>query len=295
MMLRLRQEAVAMGHDLRHHRRLLAFERVGHSRLFRCLNMPVGCTSIFFPGCSLPGLLPGATLALYHRLQAISPTIGILLDCCHKISHDLGRKQTHQVYLTQLTQLLDAHDIVTLVTACPSCLQALSGLPDRFTVTTAYQQLNLAPTLERPRLSPGTTFTIHDPCTVRFRPSLQDAVRQLCHSLDVPVEETAHAREATFCCGEGGGVGFVAPQLTEAWRQRRKAETGDRTVITYCAGCTSSLGRHQQAIHLTELLTATGTSRPLRPSRPVGPLHRWLNRLWLKLLLYRDRFICSQR
>jgi Fe-S oxidoreductase len=239
-------------------------------------------------------LQPGATLALYRRLQAITPTLGMLLDCCHKISHDLGRTQIHEEYLAYLVHLLDAHGINTLVTACPSCLQAFGGLPARFTVTTAYRLLNISPSAGRPHLSPGTSFTIHDPCSVRFHPLLQDDVRQLCLDLGIPIEEMDHARAATFCCGEGGGAGFIAPHLAEAWRQQRAAEIGDRTVITYCAGCTARLGGQQPAIHLTELLTATGSSRPLQPFRPIGPLRRWLNRLWLKLMLYRDRLVHRQ-
>ena len=73
------------------HAGMLAFERRGTSKRYTYYAIPAGCDTVFFPGCNLPGSRPDKTFKLYEHLKKSIPTLGIVLDCCMKISHDLGR------------------------------------------------------------------------------------------------------------------------------------------------------------------------------------------------------------
>jgi len=284
MFLALRRESIRLGEtDLRKYRRLLSFERAGGSRLIRTLSLPAGCTSVFFPGCALPAIRPHQTLHLYKRLRGIDPTMGIMLDCCNKPSHDLGREQHFEDRFNTRMASLSARGIRSIVTACPSCFQAFSALPHGLTVTTVY---GLLAGQEKPRPSPLTDrhCTIHDPCATRFSVQIHEDVRQLCRAIGVTPMDMTHSRENTICCGEGGGAGCTASHLSNGWRNKRLAEADKRPLITYCAGCTSMLEKHGRTFHVVDLLFPD-SNRNGKSFKPATPFRGWINRLLVKMLL----------
>ena len=86
------------------------------------------------------------------------------------------------------------------------------------------------------------TITIHDSCAVRFEEPVHAAVRDLVSAKGLTIEEMPHHGKKTLCCGEGGSVGFLAPELAKNWGNFRKKEAAGRRIITYCAGCANYLG-----------------------------------------------------
>ena len=288
MFLNLRQEAVSLGENhLWPHRRLLNYERFGSNAIFRHLHLPVDCETIFYPGCALTGARPEETLKLYRLLQTVEPTIGIMLDCCNKPSHDLGRQQFFQKRFSARMHTLAKRNIRRIVTGCPSCLQAFSILPHKFTVTTAYSILADNVTLNPARFS-GLTCSVHDPCSIRFASTIHADARSICKALGLKLTEMVHNRENTFCCGEGGGVGFIDRKLSTEWNRKRVIEAEDQLLVTYCAGCTSQLRNHGNVHHLVDLLFADESNdKPV--ARTVTSLQSWKNRLMVKIRLMAAR------
>jgi len=283
MFLKLRQEAVTLGENhLRQHRRLLGYERFGGSAIFRHLHLPAHCETIFYPGCTLTGTRPEETMKLYRLLQTVDPTIGIMLDCCNKPSHDLGRQQFFHKRFSERLQLLAKRNIRRIITGCPSCLQAFSVLPHGFTVTTVFSLLADNSKLIPERFS-GLNCHVHDPCSVRFSGTLHADVRSICKALGFKLTEMVHNRENTFCCGEGAGVGFIDQRLSAEWNRKRLAEAEDQLLVTYCAGCTSQLRDHGNVHHLVDLLFADETKVPV--ARIVTSIQSWLNRFMVKIRL----------
>lgn len=285
MFLGWRREMVRLGEaPLKSHRRLLYYEQLGGSPLFRLLHLPPGCTSVFFPGCALPGIRPEQTLELYRRLQAIEPTMGIMLDCCNQPSHDLGRQQFFQERFRKRLARLTAANIRTILTACPSCHRALTAFSHDCTVTSAYTMLASHGIAAAAAGNESTPFAIHDPCSTRSMPEMQTDIRTLCSHRGLTLVEMAHSRSTTFCCGEGGAAGHMDNTPGSSWNTKRWMEAGDTPLITYCAGCTSRLGQQARVHHLVDLLFTENL--PESPAQPqVSSLRRWLNRLSLKLRL----------
>jgi len=288
MFLALRRESIDLGEtDLRPYRRLLNFERAGSSRFFFTLSAPADCSAVFFPGCTLPGARPMQTLQLYRELQAIDPAMGIMLDCCNKPSHDLGRQDYFVERFRARMARLGARNIRTIVTACPSCFQAFSDRTDQLTVISAWSLLAGHDAFPPKRFS-GLSCSIHDPCTMRFSSDIQADVRRLCSRLGLRIMEMQHSRDNTLCCGEGGGVGCTAAQLGDGWKHRRLAEVGARPLITYCAGCTARLAGSSRTHHLIDLLFADADLNGIA-HKPVTPLRSWFNRLMVKTLVLRTK------
>jgi uncharacterized membrane protein YdjX (TVP38/TMEM64 family) len=68
------------------------------------------------------------------------------------------------------------------------------------------------------------------------------------------VQEMPHHGNRTFCCGEGGSVGFINPDFAKNWGQLRKNEADDKKIIVYCAGCAHFLGFLTPTSHILDLL-----------------------------------------
>lgn len=274
LFLEERREAVDRGYGtFPEHKGLLGYERTGMSRRFTWYGLPAGCTTVFFPGCALPGTRPAATQKVYERLQGEIPALGLVLDCCTKPSHDLGREAFFHKQFDEMVAWLEAAGVTRVLVACPNCYKVFSEYAPKLQTETIYQVLAGACPAD-PVLSDLPPVTIHDPCVIRFAASPQDAVRALLAGAGRTVEEMPHTRTTALCCGEGGTVGALAPDLAASWGERRAAEACGREVVTYCAGCANNLGKKVAVAHILDLICET-------PKPASGPI-TYLNRLRLK-------------
>jgi Fe-S oxidoreductase len=173
-------------------------------------------------------------------------------------SHDLGLQDNFEESFAQLTDHLEKNNIKRIFTACPSCYATFRAYATNIATYSIYEWL----AENRPGGNDGNdgneifaeTVTIHDTCVSRSAPNIHDAVRTLVAGTGARLEEMKHNRERALCCGEGAAATFVAPALTAGWRAIRKSESSGKRVITYCAGCSHTLGKEMQATHLLDLL-----------------------------------------
>lgn len=278
LFLELRREAVDRGYgSFSEHKGLLSYERIGMSRRFTWYGLPEGCRTVFFPGCALAGTRPAATRQVYERLQREIPDLGVVLDCCTKPSHDLGRQDYFQERFGEMRAWLEKAGITRVLVACPNCYQVFTQHAPQLRTETIYEYLALSPAVGTPPLEGAVT--IHDPCVVRFAVAPQDAVRSMVADSGLRVEEMPHSRRTALCCGEGGTVGPLAPELADSWSERRGTEAAGRRVVTYCAGCANHLGKVAEVSHVLDLICRT-------PKPSTGPV-TYLNRLLLKYRLKR--------
>ena len=288
MFLEMRRETVDRRQGkLASHVALRNYERRGTSRLFSYYGLPVGCHTVLFPGCALAGSRPNRVIELFRHLQRQIPALGIVLDCCTKPSHDLGRSRYFDAMFNEMRGYLLAQGIKRVLVACPSCYEIFAAYGAGLAVESVYEVL-LETGLPPVELLPAAaTVTIQDSCVARDRAAIQAAVRQLLRTRQVEVVEMKHRGQKTFCCGEGGGVGFVAPELSRAWGERRRPEVGGRLLITYCAGCANYLSRIAATAHLLDLLLAPAATLAGRAKVAKSPF-TYLHRLLLKRRLRRE-------
>ncbi len=284
MFLDLRREAVDAGRaELKKYKRLLNYERKGCSKLFSYYNLPDQCDTIFFPGCTLPGTRPGHTLKAFEYLKARIPRLGIVLDCCTKPSHDLGRDDFFNGMFSEMADFLEENGITTIVVACPNCHTIFVTHGQRFEVKTIYQIMADDPDPDF-TLPPDTNLdpvTVHDPCPVRNEPQVQTAVRSLVQRMGISIQESKHTGKRTICCGEGGAVACVNPEFARTWSAKRKQEADGQRILTYCAGCVNFLSRTSGAFHVLDLVFDPERTLAGRPRVAKAPF-TYLNRLILK-------------
>lgn len=269
---------------LKSHRRILNYEKIGLSDWFQLTAVPDDSETIFFPGCALAGTRPRQVLQLYDQLHKVYNNIGIVLSCCAKPSHDLGRSAFFdRIFNSQIDEWQE-RGVTTVITACPSCHQIFTKYAVGMEVKTIYQILDgQAPVQE---IDAGEDVSIHDPCSTRFDPEVHRSVRSITASLGLKVGDMKHQRKRTLCCGEGGSACFVAPDITDRWAEQRAEQAAGRPVVTYCAGCVHFLSGKMTTIHLVDLMLD-----PKEAMAGRAPVTRWpftyLRRLRLKYKLRR--------
>ena len=124
-------------------------------------------------------------------------------------------------------------------------------------------------------------MTVHDPCVIRAARPVHQAVRTLLTRQGLTVQEMPHSGGNTVCCGKGGAVNMLNPQLAASWGELRKSEAAGRRIITYCASCVQSLGEHTPTNHLVDLLFAPDRTLAGKKKGAGAPI-TYLNRLRLK-------------
>ncbi len=253
MFLEMRRYTAASGKaDFIKQKVLINFEKRGTSKRYSFYGLPPGCDTVLFPGCALAGSRPQRVMQLFDHLQDFFPNLGIVLDCCTKPSHDLGRSGYFNAMFFEMHHHLVSHGIKNVLVACPSCNAIFNQYGNGLSTRNVYEILAKEEWQPEAQLTP-VTVTIQDSCVARFEKSMQNSVRKLVQARGISYEEMKHHGEKTLCCGEGGAAHFVAPDLAGNWVEMRKSEFGGKQIITYCAGCAHFLGKVGPTAHLLDL------------------------------------------
>ncbi len=274
-----RRTVVSGGVDISVHRRLLNYETKGTSKKYTLYSLPENCDTIFFPGCSLAGTRPDNTLKTYQYLKKHKETIGIVLDCCTKPSHDLGLQENFGKMFFQLKRYLAENGIHTVVVACPSCFDIFNAHAPELTVETVYDIMAGKGLEDECRVTGDVT--IHDPCSVRFENKIHESVRSLVRAKGLSIVDTPHKKNMTFCCGEGGDVACVSPEFARVWTTKRVHEAHSKRIVSYCAGCVKSLSKNSEAFHILDLIFDPEKTMSGKVTVSKAPF-TYLNRIALK-------------
>jgi Fe-S oxidoreductase len=280
MFLEMRRETVRQGNGgYPEHSGILGYEKRGTSQRYTYYAIPPDCDTIFFPGCSLPGTRPDTVLKLFEHMKRTIPSLGIVLDCCTKPSHDLGRENYFHAMFNEMKDYLVKNGVRKVIVACPNCYKVFRKYGEELSVSTVYEFLSQYGVPETGTIE--GTITVHDPCALRFAEPVHSAVRDLAVKKGLSVEEMPHSGVKTVCCGEGGSVGCLSPDLAKNWGLLRKKETNGNRIITYCAGCANFLSSLAPTSHILDLMFEPQATMAGNVKVSKAPF-TYLNRLKLK-------------
>jgi heterodisulfide reductase subunit D len=116
----------------------------------------------------------------------------------------------------------------------------------------------------------NSIVTYHDPCDLGRSSEIYEEPRKILQGIPgLKVVELEHNRENCTCCGGGGNLEMVAPELSAALAQEKIKEiqaTGAETVITACQQCVRTImttARRNKipirAMDITEFVLSTMT------------------------------------
>ncbi len=258
---------------------------------FMARHPPGGSQSqyLFFPGCQLCASAPGQAMQVYDYLrQTLTGGVGLMLGCCGAPAHWAGRQEQFSEELYRWEEAWKALGRPRPVVACATCRKVLTDhLPKTHPIS--LWEVFLETGIPQSGLyRPNGMLAIHDPCTSRDAPAVQEAVRQLAAIIGIAVEELDLGRQKTECCGFGGLMENANPAMAKTVIEARgKRSSSD--YLAYCAMCRDALaGVGKRTLHLLDVLfpdprVADPAARP----RP-GWSRRRENRQRLKTNSLRD-------
>ncbi len=227
-----------------------------------------GGDTAFFAGCSLAYLFPGTAAAAVRALRnagAAPVTLGGKEVCCGSPLLRIGQRDLFLESAEANVAAFQAAGVKEVVTSCPGCLKALREYREfvaGFDLPVRHITQVLAEAVAEGRLAPGgtraTTVTYHDPCHLGRGCGIYDEPRKVIESVEgVRLVEMERTREASACCGAGGGVWTAFPELSRQIGRKRASmaeSTGADLLVTSCPWCRQNLSEFIQVIDVLDLL-----------------------------------------
>jgi len=168
--------------------------------------------------------------------------------CTGDSARRLGEEYLFETLALQNIETLKQYDFKTIVTPCPHCMYSLGteykDFDGDFDVQHHSQFISQLLRSGKLRVdgSANGKVTFHDPCYLGRYEGEYDAPRELIRAAvgNSSMVEMDYSRQASFCCGAGGGNMWYEMEEEDRMnlvRVRQAAVTGAGTVATACSYC----------------------------------------------------------
>ncbi|HEY5529114.1 MAG TPA: molybdopterin-dependent oxidoreductase [Thermoleophilia bacterium] len=212
------------------------------------------CDVVFFPGCALSAYSPELVRRVHGWLEGQGASVGVIDSCCGTALICAGLPDRARESRARLAEEIAAAGAGRLITACPDCFCELSGRLEGIEVVSLSSLLR-----ERGvRVSGAERLTVHDSCPDRASLTVGGDVRAILSGYELV--EMEHFGKNTICCGSGGLVSSVDPELCDTRARTRVEEfraTGAVRLVTSCVNCAHRLNGAAGAgevLHYLELV-----------------------------------------
>jgi len=249
-----------------------AFAKAGHGFPF---SFYAKTETVFWPGCGLAANRPGLIRKLKGLLSRhLHQKVGLVLDCCYDPLFGLGDTRTTFAALKEINKRLLDSGIKKVITGCLNCHKLLSEHLQGMKVVFV---LEVLPVEAFPKQNTEDIY-LHHPCpSSRWKKIPAAAESAVSHIYPATLSDNGIKKSEPLCCGLGGGLNSVSPEMADRFLEDIVRKAKDKTVITYCSGCQNRfLQRGIKAVHLLECLPKE-KARQTVPS----PVRQWMNRLAL--------------
>jgi len=203
-----------------------------------------GCVSAYFP------LAQKIPIALAEIMDASGVDFTLLGEeewCCGFPLLGAGLMEMFEDFRAQNLAAVKAKRAATVVFACPSCYQMWREhyRTDLELLSAPEFLLQLVRTGKVPLAELPLTVTYHDPCDLGRGARVFEEPREVIRAVPgVKLVELPRSRENCMCCGGGGNLEMVDPDLAAKIAKTKVDEvlaTGAEAVVTSCQQCVRTM------------------------------------------------------
>lgn len=262
------------------HRAVENHQKFSFSKLFNISirDTRAGYTKrAFIPGCGLSSYSPYLVGRTLEYLQERLPGTGIILMCCGKPTADLGQEDKFKKSYSKLQRELERLGVTEVITACQNCYKTIQESSPNIKVSSLWEVIPKIGLPDSNVKVSDIVFSIHDACPTRDNSKIHDGVRWIVKELGCKVEESPDSRKMTNCCGFGGMVFPVNPELAKRVIKKSASIAPSEYVITYCASCRQAMAMGgKKSIHILDLMFNSEWGST--PGLTKSVLKSWVNR-----------------
>jgi heterodisulfide reductase subunit D len=206
----------------------------------------VGCVASYFP---MTKKIPQSFVQILNKAGVDFTLLGGEEWCCGFPLIAAGMKTKAEVYMEHNIEKVRERGAESIVFACPSCYHTWTEehQPGHHLQLFHSTQF-LKKMIDEGKISfkgKATKVTYHDPCDLGRASGVYEAPREILRAIPgVELVEMEGNRDQCKCCGGGGNLEMVRPDLSAAMAQAKIEEikaTGADMVITACQQCVRSI------------------------------------------------------
>ncbi len=204
----------------------------------------VGCVASFFP---MVQKIPRSLIEILIKTQVDFTLLGGEEWCCGFPLLGAGMKKEAEALIQHNLEKMKEKGVEKVVFACPSCYH--TWMEDYKTDIGIFHSTQFIKKL----IDEGKILfkekkmkvTYHDPCDLGRASRVYEAPRDVLRSIPgVELVEMENNRDQCKCCGGGGNLEMVDPELSAALAQEKIKQiqaTGAEAVITSCQQCVRTI------------------------------------------------------
>ncbi len=200
-----------------------------------------GCVASFYP---MAHKIPQNLVQIFHRAHVDFTLLGGEEWCCGFPLIQAGMKEKMKKLQEHNEEMVRKVGAKTIVFACPSCYHTWKEM-----YHTDAELLHSTQLIERLIAEGKIVFqngrervvTYHDPCDLGRNSKVFDPPRNILKKIPgIKLVELENNRQLSMCCGGGGDLEMIDPELSAAIAKRKIEEiqrTGAEEVVTACQQC----------------------------------------------------------
>ncbi len=205
----------------------------------------VGCVAAFFP---LVQKIPQAFAQILNKNDVDFATLGGEEWCCGFPLIQMGMAEKMEMLVRHNQEKVKQMGAETIVFACPSCFHTWKEkykTDAEILHSTQFMEKQIAGGKFSFKKGFHKTVTYHDPCDLGRNSGVYDAPRNVLKQVPgLKLVELENNRQLCTCCGGGGDLEMIDPELSSAIAQRKIDEiqrTGAEVVVTSCQQCVRTI------------------------------------------------------
>ena len=201
----------------------------------------VGCVASFFP---MAQKIPVNMARIMTKADVDFTILGGEEWCCGFPFIGMGTPDKMQTLRQHNVEKIEAVGAKSVVFTCPSCYHTWKHLYQMPGVELKHSTQMLYDLVKDKRIKlkeMNVTVTYHDPCDLGRNSGIFEEPRQVLKSIPgLKLVEMAYNRQLSMCCGGGGNVEMVNPELSAKvaeMKLRAIADTQADMVVSSCQRC----------------------------------------------------------
>jgi len=237
----------------------------------------------FMPGCALASYNPENVSKMIKHLKSVYPDLSVIQKCCGKPTQAIGQADLYKERYASLAADIKYVEADVMIVACQSCMNVL-GKDETFKTKSLWEllpEIGMPAELVGKAKDSDVVFSVHDSCSVRTKTGIHSGIRWILDQLGYKHVDPEKSHGTTRCCGFGGMIVPVSPDIALKVMERRVGDFTTDKIVTYCAACRQSMLKAKgEAWHIMDLIFGEVVYKNTAYPEDVlaSPAKAWRNR-----------------